>query len=188
MSLRRFPFLGGMSYKVDVFRAAVPAPMTKRDITLWWPVMPSASILVQSLTFPVETMTTVTVPYRGVPHELPTYVYQPGDWAFELPETFAGGTFAELADHYYNRRSMSVYLVLGNVLNSLNFSGNFAGSLLSAGAGALSAVRSGVVLNEAFIKSIAPVDFSMSQPEQAVLWRVTMHYGYVSPLSKVLGI
>lgn len=177
-----------MSYKVDAFRAALPAPLTKRDITLWWPVMPSAALLVQSLSFPTETMATVTVPYRGVTHEFPTHIYQPGDWAFDLPDSFAGGTYAELVEHYYARRVMSVYLILGNVLNALNFSGNFLGSLVSAGASVLAAVRSGSVLNKAFIKSIAPVDFSMSQPDQPVTWRVTMHYGYITPLGKMLGI
>lgn len=180
-----------MSYKVEVFKALMPNPMTKRDITLWWPVMPTAAVLVQSLQFPIETMSTVTVPYRGVSYEMPVPVFQPGDWVFELPESHSANTFNEIERVYYDRRVMPVYLFLGNILNAFNFSGGIEGLgnvFSTLGATALATLRGGVVLEKAYIKNIAPVDFSMSQPDQPVIWRITMRYGYISPISSKIGL
>lgn len=66
-----------MSIKISAFTAAIPAPLTKRDITMVWPNLPQSMFLVQSLTFPTEQYAKVEVPVRGVSVQLPTQVFQP---------------------------------------------------------------------------------------------------------------
>lgn len=71
-----------MSIKISAFTAAIPAPLTKRDITMVWPNLPQSMFLVQSLTFPTEQYAKVEVPVRGVSVQLPTQVFQPGGLVF----------------------------------------------------------------------------------------------------------
>ena len=179
-----------MSYRVSVFTAAIPTPLTKRDILMFWEALPQSSLLVQSLVFPTERMRTVQVPVGGVMVEMPTGVYESGDRTFEVPDNIYTTVRYELWRAYMERRLYDIPLLMGNPLDSLNLSDgvSFEVSLSSILKGVGSAVSgsllTGCVLCRSFIKSIDDVTFTnQGGSSDAVIWRVTVHYGYVSKLS-----
>lgn len=175
--------LGFMSYRIEAFKTLVPSPLTKRDITMVWPALPQSTILVQSITFPTEEMATVSVPHRGIDIELPTHVFKPGDWSFEVPDSIFTTVRYEIERSLYERKFHTITLVMGDVLDSLNFN-SALNTIGRTAATAAAALLTAVQLERAFVKGIDPVQFSStSSATEAIIWNVKVHYTYISRLS-----
>lgn len=175
-----------MSYKIQAFTSVIGSPLTKRDMTLLWPALPQSMVVVQGFVFPTESVRTVTVPWRGVGMEVPTSVYEPGDWEFEVPDNIYTTVRYEILDAYLRQSVHSIGLVLGNVTNVLNFTSwsGVIGDILNAGGVMTSALRTAVVLEGAFIKGIDSVQYTgTSGAVDAILWRVKVHYSYIRMLT-----
>lgn len=175
-----------MSRRISAFTIAVPTPLTLRDITMIWPAMPQSMLLVQSLTFPTEEFEEVRIPVGGTTVSLPTHVYKPGTWTFEVPDNIGTSVRYELINAYYNQGLHDIGLVLGNVGDMFNFSsfGSTVSGILKAGASVVGGMSTGIILGRAYIKSIGGVDFSKgANAIEAVKWRVTVAYNYISRFS-----
>ena len=177
-----------MSHKISAFTTIVPTPLTKRDVTLLWPGLSQVPLLVQSFTFPTESFDTVGVPVGGVMLDLPTHVFKPGTWSFEIPDSIFTTVRYELMLMYYGQRTFDVSMVLGNALDAFNtssVSGAISSLLKSAGsvAGALLTAQT---LCRCFIRKVDDIQFSYGQGvEQAILWRVEVGYSYIRKLTSV---
>lgn len=173
-----------MSHRITAFTTLIPTPLTRRDITVIWPEMVQSSLLVQSTTFPTEAFNTVSVPVGGVNVELPTHVYRPGVWTFEVPDNVYTSVRAELVRAYYEQKMHDILLVLGDVTDAYPTSESIRGVLgsMADGMGSVSTLFSTAqVLHRAFIKEISDIQLSQgSGSESAVLWRVTVQYSYIS--------
>lgn len=175
--------LGFMSYRIEAFKTLVSSPLTKRDITMVWPALPQSTILVQSLTFPTEDLATVTVPHRGVDIELPTHVFKPGDWSFEIPDSVFTTVRYEIERAFYERKMHTITLIMGNMLDVLGTDGAL-NSLARVGSMTSASLLTAVQLEKAFIKGIDPAQFSKtSSATEAIVWNVKVHYTYISKLS-----
>lgn len=175
-----------MSIKISAFTSAIPTPLTLRDITMIWPALVQSSLLVQSLTFPTEEFETVSVPVGGTSVPFPTHVYKPGSWSFTVPDNIMSTVRLELWQAYYEQGLHDIGLVLGNLGDAFNFDsvGSAISGLLKAGSVITGSLATGCVLCRSFIRSIAPVDFSMGgNATDAVQWRVTVNYSYINKIS-----
>lgn len=175
-----------MSRRISAFTAAVPTPLTLRDITLIWPAMPNCVLLVQSLTFPTEEFEEVRIPVGGTQVSMPTHVYKPGTWTFEVPDNVDARVRYELVNAYYNQGLHDIGLLIGNNVTWSDFSqsGGVDSTMISAVANQGVNVSTGVILCRAYIKSIGGVDFSKAaSATEAVKWRVTVAYNYISKFS-----
>lgn len=177
-----------MSIKISAFTAAIPAPLTKRDITMVWPNLPQSMFLVQSLTFPTEQYAKVEVPVRGVSVQLPTQVFQSGDWSFEVPDSRFTAVRYEIERAYYEQRLHNIHLIMGDVSNVLNIGSgaSFFSNLLNVASAAASTLLTACTLCDAFITDIDPVQFSVAgSAGDPVLWSVKVHYTYITKLTNV---
>lgn len=177
-----------MSHKISAFTSLVPTPLTKRDVTLLWPGLSQVPLLVQSFTFPTEGFDTVGVPVGGVTIDLPTHVFKPGTWSFEVPDNIFTTVRHELMLMYYGQRMFDVSMVLGNVLdvfNTSSVSGALSGLIKGTGS-ATSALLTAQTLCRCFIRKVDDVQFSYGPGvEQAILWRVEVGYSYIRKLTSV---
>lgn len=148
-----------------------------------WPEMVQSSLLVQSATFPTEAFNTVSVPVGGTMVELPTHVYRPGTWTFEVPDNAFTTVRYELYRAYYEQRMHDILLILGDATDVIPTAASVGGVLgsMADGLGSVSTLfTTAQVLHRAFIKEISDVQLSQGGgSESAVLWRVTVQYSYV---------
>lgn len=177
-----------MSRRVDLFRLLIPQPLTKRDVTVICPRILQIALAGQSLTFPTEELQSVIVKtHRGHEVELPTKFKVGGDWSFDIADSVFTQVRYNLLTVQYKKVLFDTYLLLGNFANSINT--NAEASTLGVATSFLgnltSLLKTAEVLGKCWIRRIDPVEFSQSQPDQPILWRVTVHYNYIKPLSGV---
>lgn len=169
-----------VSRKIDAFRLLIQQPLTKRDFLLFIPAIVQASILAQAVTFPTEQLQSVEVYKQGQKIELPTKFETGGDWSFDIPDSTLTLIRYNLLDVLYNKQIFDVYFFLGNILNSINLGG--LTSIQSILSNAFSYLTTAQKLGGCWIRSISPVEFSQSDPETPILWRVLVHYNYIRPV------
>lgn len=178
-----------MSMKVQAFTAVIHAPLTRRDFTMLWEAVPQCMLVVQSASYPGgEPFATTKIPWLGTNIEIPTRVYEGGDWKFEVPDNTLTSVRYELNRIYLEQELHNIVLIQGTGFNSLGFSTPLAalGSILNGGSAAAGALLTGCRLCDAYIKSIDSVDMSNGgSSSEAVLWRVTVHYSYIDKLSSL---
>lgn len=171
-----------MSIKTQIFRTAVQHPLTAKDVMILIPQIPMTTITVQSTTFPTEKFKSCIIKRRGQDVELPTKMQVDGDWSFSVPDDIFTSMRYNLLKVMYKRKLFDVYQILG----SLDINTNSLSSLLNALGNASSVLLTAQVLNECWIRQIAPIEFSSSDPTRPVTWQVTIHYNYITPLLGVL--
>lgn len=172
-----------MSRKIDIFRLLIQQPLTKRDFLLFIPAIAQASVLAQATTFPTEQVQSVEVYKQGQKIELPTKFETVGDWSFDIPDSTLTLIRYNLLDVLYNKQLFEVYFFLGNILNSVNFEG--LTSLQSIASNVFSYLTTAQKLGGCWIRNISPVEFSQSDPETPIMWRVLIHYNYIRPVMDV---
>lgn len=192
-----------MSRKISLFAAAVPTPLTKRDFTLFMNTLPFASLLVQAATFPTEQVGEAAIPVSGTSVYVPTVYSVPGEWVFEVPDSTFLTIYYQLNTLLYTRRVFDVFLVPGqlsdaviagvssggNLLSGSASLRNWVGDISSMASAGASILLSGKILNRCFIKNIQDVQFSNRQDSgDAVVWRITVRYNYITPVSSDLGV
>ena len=84
----------------------------------------------------------------------------------------------------YKKVLFDTYLILGNLANSINT--NSWNSVMSVLGNAFSTLTTAQVLGKCWIRRIDPVEFNQSQPEQPIVWRVTVHYNYIKALAGII--
>lgn len=174
-----------MSRKIEAFRLLVPQPLTKRDVTVVCPRILQLALLGQATTFPTEELQGVTVrTRRGYEVELPTKFKVSGDWSFDIPDSLFTQVRLNLLTVQYKKVMFDTYLILGNLANSINT--NSWNSVMSALGNVFSILTTAQVLGKCWIRRIDPVEFNQAQPEQPVVWRVTVHYNYIKALAGII--
>lgn len=172
-----------MSRQVDIFRLAVPAPLTKRDFTLIIPNELSVSALftVQAFTFPTEERVGVKVVRRGQEVELPGKFKVGGDWTFSIPENSFAVYRPMILSVMYSKVLFDVYQIPGNIIDVVNPS-NVLGSFTSLVEAGSSVVAAAQTLNDCWIRSVSVPEFGSSSPETPIVWDVTIHYNSITKL------
>lgn len=177
-----------MSRKIDAFRLAVPQPLTKKDITMLCPQLAEGALLAQSMSFPSENMGEATYYYKGRPLYTPTRTNVPGDWTVDIADNVLTLVRYHMQSFMYAKKKFNVTLVPGDLTDILSgaVSLDILGLLRSATTSAIAALFSGITLCDAWIKTMAPVDFSASGATEVVTWRVTIRYNYIKPFIRLL--
>ena len=146
-------------------------------------------LVVQSASYPGgEPFATTKIPWLGTTIEVPTRIYEGGDWKFEVPDNTLTSVRYELNRIYLEQELHNIVLIQGTGFNSLGFSTPLAalGSILNGASATAGALLTGCRLCDAYIKSIDSVDMSNGgSSSEAVLWRVTVHYSYIDKLSSL---
>ena len=174
-----------MSRKVDIFRLAIPHPLTQKDVTVICPRILQMAIVGQSSTFPTEELQGVTIPVRGQEVELPTRFKVNSDWSFTVPDSTFTQVRLNLMTVMYKKVLFDVYLLLGDYGNIFKTNSPL-GTLVSAMASGFSTLTTAQVLCKCWIRRIEPVQFSSDAPDKPVLWSVTVHYNYIKALKGII--
>ena len=174
-----------MSRKVDIFRLAIPHPLTQKDVTVICPRILQMAIVGQSSTFPTEELQGVTIPVRGQEVELPTRFKVNSDWSFTVPDSTFTQVRLNLMTVMYKKVLFDVYLLLGDYGSVLN-TNNLSASLVSLLGASFSALSTAQTLCRCWIRRIEPVQFSADTPDKPVLWSVTVHYNYIKALKGII--
>lgn len=174
-----------MSRKIDIFRLAIPHPLTQKDVTVICPRILQMAIVGQSSTFPTEELQGVTIPVRGQEVELPTRFKVNSDWTFTVPDSIFTQVRLNLMKVMYKKVLFDTYLLLGDYGSVLNPE-NAWGTLLSTIGTTFSTLTTAQVLCKCWIRRIEPVQFSADAPDKPVLWSVTVHYNYIKALKGII--
>lgn len=146
------------------------------------------AILAQSMTFPSENMNEATYYYKGRPLYTPTRTTVGNEWTVDFPDSVFAPIRYHLMSLMYAKKKFNIILVPGDLTSILTSAVglDLKGLISSAVGSAAAALLAGITLCDAWVKAVAPVDFSASGATEPVIWRATLRYNYIKPFINLL--
>lgn len=155
-----------MSKKVDVFRVAMPLPLTVSQFVIIAPALSVFSLVIEAATYPAIKLGEVAIPFKGETIYRPT-VPEIGSWKVRFPENYLGLMRQDIilnhatVDRESGTMSGIIPFVLVNVLNGTDIP------------------VSGFKLMNCWIKGRDPVDLKSDGSTEVFKWNAEIRYDAV---------
>lgn len=162
-----------MSRKASLFKSVLPAPKTLSQYWVLIPEISSATLLVESATYPTEEFGEVAVWIKGQPVYFPTKSKVPGTWECIIPENAVSTTQVSIDTLRSINCGDGNYVILTDIIIALTIGETMIPSPTT--------IRQ---LKSCFLLSVAPVQLAADNPMTVLKWKLTFRYNYIQPLLK----